>query len=70
MGPTGFDGVSVRRSTILDRPVLGKVPTRGTTMSAAELLMRARNRTVGYVSDVVGELTMRDETAASARQTA
>lgn len=38
-------------------------------MGAAEPIMRAKNRAVGCVGDVAGELTMLDQTAASGGQT-
>jgi len=43
---------------------------RGNGMGAAELIMRARARTVVCVGDVVEVLTLLDQTVAAARGTA
>jgi hypothetical protein len=49
---------------------LGQVLRRGNGMGAAELIMRARARTVVCVGDVVEVLTLLDQTAAAVRGTA
>jgi hypothetical protein len=46
---------------------LGRVLRRGNRMGAAELVMRARARTVVCVGDVVEVLTLLDQTVAAAR---
>jgi hypothetical protein len=64
--PAGLDGVSVRRSTISGLLVLGSVNgLMGDTMGAEDLVMRAKNRPVGCVGDVVEELTVLGQTAAA-----